>query len=50
MDTWADNSNIVDYYKSFGFKLVGTYITPVTLDLPIQKRNIALALLEFTLV
>jgi GNAT superfamily N-acetyltransferase len=47
MDTWADNPNIVEYYKSFGFKFLENYITPDTPELPIQKRNIALALLEF---
>ncbi len=49
MDTWADNPNIADYYKSFGFKFLENYTTPNALELPIQKRNIALALLEFSL-
>lgn len=49
MDTWADNPNIVAYYKSFGFKLLENYTTPNTAELPIQKRNMALALLEFSL-
>lgn len=49
MDTWADNTNIIDYYKSFGFKFLENYTTPDTPELPVQKRNIALALLEFAL-
>ncbi len=49
MDTWADNLNIISYYKSFGFTFLENYTTPDTPDLPIQKRNISLALLEFAL-
>ncbi len=50
MDTWADNPNIVDYYKNFGFNFLENYTTPDTQELPIQKRNIALALLEFDMI
>jgi len=46
MDTWGDNSTIIDYYKSFGFNFIENYTTPNTLDLPIQHRNVLLALLE----
>lgn len=48
MDTWADNPNIIKYYKSFGFKVVGTSTTPDSEELPIQARNLSLALLEHT--
>ena len=46
MDTWQHNPNIIEYYKSFGFAFVGNYTTPDTLELPLQNRNLALALLE----
>jgi len=49
MDTWADNSNIVGYYKSFGFKFLENYITPDAPELPITHRNLGLALLEYNL-
>jgi ribosomal protein S18 acetylase RimI-like enzyme len=47
MDTWANNPVIIDYYKSFGFQLLGNYTTPDTPKLPVQNRNIALVLLEY---
>jgi ribosomal protein S18 acetylase RimI-like enzyme len=46
MDTWADNHKIIDYYKSFGFKFIENYKTPDTDELPIQNRNLNVALLE----
>ncbi len=49
MDTWADNPNIIEYYKSFGFKCTGASTTPDSQELPIQARNLSLALLEHTL-
>ncbi len=49
MDTWANNPNIIDYYKSFGFAFVGNYTTPDSLELPSHNRNLALALLELKL-
>jgi hypothetical protein len=49
MDTWANNPVIIDYYKSFGFKLLETYMTPDIPDLPVQNRNILLVLLEFAI-
>ena len=49
MDTWADNPNIIEYYKGFGFKWIGTSTTPDSEELPIQARNLSLALLEYTL-
>lgn len=49
MDTWAENQNIIDYYKSFGFKFIENYTTENTLDLPEQHRNLNVALLEMKL-
>ena len=47
MDTWADNPNLVKYYKSFGFRIVGNLTTPNSEELPIQQRNNKVVLLEF---
>ena len=49
MDTWADNSRIIDYYMSFGFEFVEYYKTSDHQELPIQNRNLNLALLEMKL-
>jgi GNAT superfamily N-acetyltransferase len=49
MDTWADNSNIIMYYKSFGFNFIENYTTPDSAALPKHNRNLALALLEYKL-
>ena len=46
MDTWADNQKIIDYYKSFGFELIEYYKTPDASGLPVQNRNLDVALLE----
>jgi ribosomal protein S18 acetylase RimI-like enzyme len=46
MDTWADNPALADYYKGFGFEIVGKCITPDSSELPRQNRNLALTLLE----
>lgn len=46
MDTWADNSRLIGYYKSFGFKFIEKYKTTNALELPIQNRNLNVALLE----
>lgn len=47
MDTWADNEKIIGYYTSYGFNFIENYTTPVTPDLPLQHRNLKIALLEF---
>lgn len=47
MDTWAHNSNILDYYKSYGFKFLENFKTPDTIELAIQNKNIEVALLEY---
>jgi len=49
MDTWADNKKIIEYYKSFGFKFIEYYKTPDIPELPIQNRNLNVALLEMEL-
>ena len=49
MDTWADNKKIIDYYKSFGFKFIENYTTTNASELPIQNRNLNVALLELEL-
>ncbi len=46
MDTWADNVKIIDYYKSYGFEFVENYTTADTEALPVQHRNLTVALLE----
>lgn len=46
MDTWASNTTLIEYYKSFGFMFMEYYTTPDSIDLPSQNRNLAVALLE----
>ena len=45
MDTWAENEKIINYYKSFGFTFIENYKTPDVAELPIQNRNLNVALL-----
>lgn len=47
MDTWGDNKSILNYYQSYGFTFIENYTTPTTENLPIQHRNLYLALLEY---
>ena len=47
MDTWADNPDLVNYYISFGFRIVGKLTTPNSEELPIPQRNNKVVLLEF---
>ncbi|CAM4233947.1 GNAT family N-acetyltransferase [Aquirufa beregesia] len=49
MDTWAANTNIIDYYKKFGFNHMGDYTTSNSSELPIQHHNLQVALLELEL-
>ena len=49
MDTWADNTKIIEYYQSFGFEIVENYKTGNTPELPIQNRNLNVTLLEIKL-
>ena len=46
MDTWADNPSIMEYYKSFGFRIVEYFTTPDTEELPIQQRGNDVVLFE----
>lgn len=47
MDTWAANPTIIDYYKSFGFRVIENFTTPDSEELPVHNRNLALTLLEY---
>lgn len=47
MDTWWDNAKIIGYYTGFGFRFVENYTTPSTNELPVQHRNLKVALLEY---
>ena len=47
MDTWAENITIIEYYKSYGFQFLENYKTANTKELPIQHRNLNVALLEY---
>ncbi|RQP14579.1 GNAT family N-acetyltransferase [Parapedobacter defluvii] len=49
MDTWAENAKIIDYYKTFGFEFIGIHQTGNEPELPIQNRNLEVALLEMDL-
>jgi len=49
MDTWAENLKIIEYYKSYGFEFIENYKTRDTIELPIQNRNLNVALLEMEL-
>ena len=46
MDPWADNPTLVNYYESFGFRIVGKLTTPDSEELPIPQRNNRVVLLE----
>ena len=46
MDTWAENHQLIDYYKSFGFQIIENYKTTDINELPIQNRNLNVTLLE----
>ena len=49
MDTWVDNANIIDYYKSFGFQFIDNARTPDDNRLAVQNRNLNVALLQYDL-
>lgn len=49
MDTWADNANIIDYYRSFGFRFIDNARTPDDVRLAVQNRNLNVALLQYDL-
>jgi GNAT superfamily N-acetyltransferase len=47
MDTWANNPNIIEYYKRFVFEVIENCTTPDTQELPVHNRNLPLTLLEY---
>lgn len=47
MDTWANNPNIINYYKTFGFEVIEEFTTPDVEELPVHNRNLPLTLLEY---
>ncbi len=49
MDTWDNNPSLIDYYKSFGFTFIGSYVTPNSPKLPAHNRNLPIVLLEIKL-
>jgi predicted GNAT family N-acyltransferase len=49
MDTWAANHQLIDYYQTFGFRFIENYKTTDTEELPLQNRNLNVALLELTI-
>lgn len=49
MDTWAQNEKLIDYYQNYGFQFVENYTTADTEDLPLQHRNLNVALLELAI-
>lgn len=46
IDTWANNAKLIAYYTAYGFSFVENYTTANILDLPVQHRNLTVALLE----
>ena len=46
MDTWAANEKLISYYKTYGFSFIEHFRSGDTTELPIQHRNLDLALLE----
>ena len=46
IDTWAGNTKLIDYYKGYGFNFIENYTTLDNIDLPLQHRNLNVALLE----
>jgi hypothetical protein len=47
MDTWAANEKLISYYLSYGFRFVEYYQTGDLQTLPVQHRNLDIALLEY---
>ena len=46
MDTWDNNPSLIDYYKSFGFTFIESYVTPDSPELPVHNRKLPIVLLE----
>jgi len=47
LDTFGENTNIVSFYKDYGFKFIEYFTTSNSKDLPIQNRRVKLASLEY---
>jgi hypothetical protein len=45
MDTWGENTKLIDYYKKCGFEHMGTIDLDNTIGLPVHYKG-KLALLE----
>ncbi len=50
MDTWAENTQLINYYKSYGFSFVENFKTGDNNELPIQNRNLNVALLQLEVI
>ncbi len=46
IDTWANNAKLIAYYQDYGFSFIENYTTANSPDLPVQHRNLTVALLE----
>jgi ribosomal protein S18 acetylase RimI-like enzyme len=49
MDTWANNTKLINYYRLFGFEVKEYYTTPDETQIPVQYRNLDVVLLELDL-
>jgi hypothetical protein len=49
MDTWTDNPQLIAYYQSYGFRVVGARTTSNVPGLPEQNRDLNVTLLEMAL-
>ena len=47
LDTWGNNPKMIAYYESFGFRFIEFYRTADTPELPVQHRNLYVALLQY---
>jgi len=44
--TWQDSPPLIDYYRRFGFRLLGTHTTSVDASLPPTYRGLRLVAME----
>lgn len=47
IDTWANNAKLIAYYQEYDFHFVENYTTDDAAELPVQHRNLQVALLEY---
>lgn len=47
IDTWANNQTIIEYYKTFGYKIVEYFRYPNSPELPVQARGNEVVLMEY---